>query len=66
MARIVSQRLDESSWFVARRLPSTYPTPCYKEVRVSPKVRVLAYLLRYIYVKRDTYRNKYQQYENMS
>ena len=39
-AGIVSKRLDESSWFWARRLRSTYPTLCYKEIGVSPKIRV--------------------------
>ena len=38
---IVSKRLDESSWFSARRLPSTYPTLCYKEISVSPKLWLL-------------------------
>ena len=37
-------RLDESSWVLAWRLPSPslprlYPTPCYKEIWVSPKIR---------------------------
>jgi len=41
-AGIVSKRLDESSWFWARRLRSTYPTLCYKEIGVSPKIRVLS------------------------
>jgi len=36
-AGIVSKWLDESSWFLARRLPSTYPIVCYKEIWVSPK-----------------------------
>ena len=40
-AGIVSKRLDESSWFLARRLPSTYPTLCYKEIWVHPKIRLL-------------------------
>ena len=40
-AGIVSKRLDESSWFWARRLRSTCPTLCYKEIGVSPKIRVL-------------------------
>jgi len=40
-AGIVSKRLDESSWFLAWRLPSTYPTLRYKEIWVSPKIRVL-------------------------
>ena len=37
-AEILSKRLDESSWFLARRLPSTCPTPCSKEVCVPPKI----------------------------
>jgi len=28
-------RLDESNWFLARRLPSTYPALCYKKALVS-------------------------------
>jgi len=39
---IVSKRLDEPSLFLARRLPSTYPTPCYEEIRVPLKIRVLS------------------------
>jgi len=38
---IASKRLDESSWFLAQRLPSTYRTLCYKELSVSPKIRIL-------------------------
>ena len=38
---VVSKRLDKSSWFLARRLPSTIPTLCYKEIGVSPKIKVL-------------------------
>jgi len=30
-AGIISKRLDKSSWFVAWRLPFTYPTVCFKE-----------------------------------
>ena len=37
-ARIVSKRLDESSWFLAWRLPPTYPTLCFEEISVSPKL----------------------------
>ena len=40
-AGTVSKRLDESSWFFSRRLPSTFPTLCCKEIRVSPKIRAL-------------------------
>ena len=39
-AGIVSKRLDESSWFLAWRLPSTYPTLCCKEIWVSLKISV--------------------------
>ena len=35
---VLSKRLNESSWFLARELPSNYPTPCCKE---SSKIRVL-------------------------
>jgi len=37
-AGIVSKRLDESNWVLARRLPSTYPTLCDKEIWVSSKI----------------------------
>ena len=40
-AGVVSKRLDESSWFLAWRLPSTYHTLCFKEIWVSPKIREL-------------------------
>jgi len=40
-ASILSQWLDESSWFLAWRLPSTYPTLCYKEILLLLKIRVL-------------------------
>jgi len=40
-AGIVSKRLDESRWFLARRLPSAYPTLCYKEIYVYPEIWVL-------------------------
>ena len=39
-AGIIRKRLDESSWFLARRLPSTCHTVC-KEIWVSPKTRIL-------------------------
>ena len=35
------KRLDGLSWFVPMRLPSTYPTLCCKEIRVTAKIRVL-------------------------
>ena len=38
---VVSKRLDKSSWFLARRLPSAIPTLRYKEIGVSPKIKVL-------------------------
>ena len=37
-AGIVSKRLDESSWFLARRPLSVYPTLRCKEIWVSPKL----------------------------
>ena len=41
LAHIVSKRLDESSWVLAWRLPSTYPTLYYEEIGVSLKTRAL-------------------------
>ena len=41
-AGIVLKRLDESSWFLAWRLPFTYPTLFCKEIWVSPEMRVLS------------------------
>jgi len=39
-AGIISKRLDESSWFLARMLFfHLYPTLHYKEIWVSPKIR---------------------------
>ena len=38
---VLSKRLNESDWFLARELPSTYPTLCCKEIQVSPKIRAL-------------------------
>jgi len=42
-AGTVSNPQDESSWFLAWRLPSTFPTLCFKhtEIWLSPKIRVL-------------------------
>ena len=40
-AGFVSKQLHESSWFLAWRLPSAYPTLSCKETWVSPKIRVL-------------------------
>jgi len=36
-AGTVSKRLAEPSWFSAWKLPFTYPTLCYAEIRVSLK-----------------------------
>jgi len=36
--RVLSKRTDESSWFLTRRLPLSYPTLCHEEIRVSPKI----------------------------
>ena len=38
--RVLSKRLNESS-FLAGELPSTHPTLCSEEIRVSSKTRVL-------------------------
>jgi len=38
---VLSKLMDGSSWFLARRLPSTYPTQSCDEIRLSPKTRVL-------------------------
>jgi len=32
---VLSKGMDVSSWFLANRLLSTYPTSCYKEIKVS-------------------------------
>ena len=40
-ASMVSKRLDEASWVLAWRLPSACPTLFYKEIVVSPEIRVL-------------------------
>jgi len=40
-AGIASNQLDKSSSVLARRLLSTLPTLCCKEIEVSPKIRVL-------------------------
>jgi len=36
---VLWKRLDESGWFLAWELPSTYPTLCYKEIQASSKIR---------------------------
>ena len=33
--------LNQPSWFLAWELHSTLPTLCFKEIKVSPKIRVL-------------------------
>ena len=38
---VVLKWLDASSWFLAWRLLSTSPTLCFKETRVSTRIRVL-------------------------
>jgi len=38
---VLSKRMNESSWFLAWELHSTYPTLCYKEIHVPSKIRVL-------------------------
>jgi len=38
----LSKRLDGSSWFVAWRFLSIYPTLYYKETQVCPKIKVLS------------------------
>jgi len=38
---VLLKRLNESGWFLAKELHSTYPTLCYKEIHVPLKIRVL-------------------------
>ena len=38
---VISKRMNESGWFLAWQLHSTYPTLCYKEIHVTSKIRVL-------------------------
>jgi len=38
---VLSNRINESRWFWARELPSTFPILCYGEIQVSPKIKVL-------------------------
>ena len=40
-AGVLLKRLNESGWFWAWKLRSSYPTLCCKEIRVSPKISVL-------------------------
>ena len=37
---VLSKRINESSWFLAWELHSTYPTLCYTEIHVPSKIRV--------------------------
>ena len=37
---VLSKRMNESGWFLAWELHSTYPTLCYKEIHVLSKIRV--------------------------
>ena len=39
---VLLKRLNESGWFLAWELHSTYPTLCYKEIHVPSKIRVLS------------------------
>jgi len=43
-AGVVSKRLDKSSWFLAWRLPSTYPTLCYKVICVSSELEYFSFV----------------------
>ena len=38
---VLSKRMNESGWFLAWELHSTYPTLCYKEIHVPSKIKVL-------------------------
>jgi len=38
---VLSKRMKESDWVLARELPLTYPALCCKEIRVHSKIRVL-------------------------
>jgi len=38
---VLLNRLNESSWFLASELTSTYAKLCYKEIQVPSKIRVL-------------------------
>jgi len=38
---VLSKRLNESSWFLAWELSSTYSAQRYKEIRVPSKIKVL-------------------------
>ena len=41
---VLLKQLNESGWFLARELHSTYLTLCYKEIHVPLKIRVLTSL----------------------
>ena len=38
---VTSRSSDRIGWFLAWKLPSTYPTLCYKEIGVPSKIKVL-------------------------
>jgi len=38
---VLSKRLNESNWFLARELPLSYTTLFCKKIRVSPKIKLL-------------------------
>ena len=38
---VLLKQLNESSWLLTRVLRSTCPTLCFKEIWISPKIRVL-------------------------
>ena len=38
---VLLKQLNESSWFLAPKLPSTHPALCYEEIRVSSEIRAL-------------------------
>ena len=40
---VLLKRLNGLSWFLARRLPSTCPTLCFKEIWITPKIRILPF-----------------------
>jgi len=41
LSSVEKKQLNESDWFLARWLPSTYPTLCCKEIWTSQKIRLL-------------------------
>jgi len=38
---VLSKRMDESGWFLAWELPSTYPALCFKDIQLPSKTKVL-------------------------